>query len=196
MFRYRRADRAAGGAVLPATTPSHAACDAVCTAEQIVRHAWESVLTDRAERMESAVQSARTNCHAAYQRMTEAHRGDDIDEISTARASLREAIVMARKSSTAAKRIRQTLLAELNLLTRTAEEHTRAALVGQAARIVPEATVQPDRPAGTAPSEPRFAVAVAPRPLRGLVRFIRSLLRIRAAATPTADAQEIRPGSR
>ena len=161
MFRYGRPGRTAHGVVV---APGHMACDAVCDAEGIVRRAWEAVLLDRAQRMESAVQAARDNYEAADRLATEAQRGGDPEEISAAYANLREAVEAARRTSSAALRIRPRLLAELDLLARAAKDRARSALTDQP---VEPATVPAPAPRSAPPSRLR----------RGPARWIRRLLR-------------------
>jgi len=175
MFRYGRTARTTRGVML---APDHTACDAVCDAEGIVRRAWEAVLLDQAERMESAVQAARDNYQAADRLATEAQRGGDPGEMSAAYANLREAVEVARKSLSAALRVRPRLSAELDLLTRTAEDHARAALTDQPASVAARMTTQPAEPAALPAPAPRSAPPSCLR--RGPARWIRRLLRARA----------------
>ena len=172
MFRYGRPGRTARGV---AVAPDHMACNAVCDAEGIVRRAWEAVLLDRAERMECAVQAARDSYHAADQLATEAQRGGDPGEISAAYANLREAVEVARKSLSAALRIRPRLRAELDLIARTAEDHARGALTDQPVPVAVRMTARPAEPATLPAPAPRSAPPSCPR--RGPARWLRRLLR-------------------
>ncbi len=172
MFRYGRPGRTARGV---AVAPDHMACDAVCDAESIVRCAWEAVLLDRAEWMECAVQAARDNYQAADRLATEAQRGGDPEEISAAYANLREAVEVARKSLSAALRIRPRLSAELDLLAHTAEDHARGALTGQPVPVTVRMTAQPAELAALPAPAPRSAPPSCLR--RGPTRWIRRLLR-------------------
>jgi hypothetical protein len=177
MFRYSRPARAARGVTV---TPDHIACDAVCDAEDIVRRAWEAVLLDRAQRMESAVQAARDNRQAADRLATEAQRGGDPGEMSATYANLREAVEVARRTSSAAQRIRPRLLAELDLLARTAKDHAHGPLADQPAPAAVRMTAQPAEPAALPAPAPRSA---PPSLLhRGPARWIRGLLNARTAA--------------
>jgi hypothetical protein len=123
MFGYRRAARAANRAALPSSMPDRV----VWEAEEIVCQAWESVLLERGARMESAVQAALARCHTAYQLLREATADGDLDAISAAGACLDATLDLARRSSLAAELIRDTLQTELDLLTRTIEQHAGAA---------------------------------------------------------------------
>ena len=176
MFRYGRTARTTRGVML---APDHTACDAVCDAEGIVRRAWEAVLLDQAERMESAVQAARDNYQAADRLATEAQRGGDPGEMSAAYANLREAVEVARKSLSAALRVRPRLSAELDLLTRTAEDHARGALTDPPAPVAVRMTAQPAE-AAALPATPAAGSAPPSCLRRGPARWIRRLLRARA----------------
>lgn len=178
MFRYGRPGRTARGV---AVTPGHTACDAVCDAEGIVRRAWEAVLLDRARRMESAVQTARANHQAARRLAAEAQRGGDLGEMSAAYANLREAVEAARKTSSAALRIRPKLHAELDLLTRAATEHAHEPLAHRAAAAAVWMTAQAAS-AATVPATPLPGSAPPSLVHRDPVRWIRRLLRTRTTA--------------
>jgi len=173
MFRYGRPGRITTGV---AVTPDHTACDAVCDAEGIVRRAWEAVLLDRARLLESAVQAARDDYQAADRLAIEALRGGDPGETSAAYTNLREAVEVARRTSSAALRVRPTLLAELDLLARTAKDHARSALTDQPAPVAVRTTAHPAEPA--APRTPAPRSAPPSRLRRGPARWIRRLLRV------------------
>jgi hypothetical protein len=171
VFGHRRAARTANSAPLPPTPDL-----VVREAEQIVCQAWEQVLLERGGRMESAVQSALANCDTARRLVAEAQRGGHADEISAADANLREALDVARRSSLAAERIRDTVRVELYLLARALEQRRCAALADQAGGAGPGAGADPDASMGTSAREPRSAEAPGRR-ARGPARLVRRLIR-------------------
>jgi uncharacterized membrane protein YccC len=134
LFGYRRTGRTRNGTALPPPTPDRAARESIREAEQIVCQVWESVLLERGGRMESAVLAAHTNCHTAYGLLAEAQRGGDPGEMSAASANLHEALDVARRSVLAAERVRETLSAELDLLTRASEQRRRPDFADQPSR--------------------------------------------------------------
>jgi hypothetical protein len=172
--------RIARAAASRSPAAAHEDCDAVCDAEQIVRHAWEAMLLDRAQRMDCAVQTALVNCDTADRLMTMAQRGGNRDEIDTARANLHEAADLARRSSAAAQCIRQALLPELDLLARTHEQHAHMASAGQAHRTGLAMHAQRREPTAAPAREP-LSDAAPRRRARSWIRLIGRLARTRTA---------------
>ena len=177
MFRYRRTGRVPYGVESPLPAPEYVVCDAVREAEEIVSRAWEKELLNRGDRMDSVVQAALETCQSAYQQVAAARRGGDPGAISAARANLREALDVARRSSAAAQRIREALSTELNLLNRTRQERARAALADAFGQLGAEAAAQAgEREPTSAPPREHRAVATASRLVRVPVRLIWRLL--------------------
>jgi hypothetical protein len=142
------------------TSPSTADEQAVRAAESVVRQAWAEELLRRRDHAEFAVDDALEDCDAARWRLDAARRDGDPREISRSLAALERAVQAGHASMLARDQVRQTLCAELDLLTRTTRERMVAALVRQ---------LEHDRPAVNAalletpsPSSGQLGSDVAP----------------------------------
>lgn len=166
MFRHTSRARLARDAARRPPAADHVICDAVCDAEQIIRHAWEATLRDRAQRMDCAVRAALANRDTADQLMAMAQRDGDPGEIYIARANLDEAAGLARRSSAAAECIRHALLTEFGLLARTGEQHAQAAATRHVDWADPAATAR-DRESTAAPAQRPRSHAASRRLARG-----------------------------
>jgi hypothetical protein len=99
----------------------------VLEAEKVVRGAWEQVLLERRDLMESALEAAFVRCDTAYQHLAAAQRAGNPKTIGNAHTALEQALDVARKSSIAGNRVRQAGLAELSWLAREIDGYTEAA---------------------------------------------------------------------
>jgi hypothetical protein len=109
------------------------------------RRAWEELLLEHRDQMESTQQAAFVRCDSAYLRLSAAQRGGDPQQIAVAHAMLQQALEVARKRSIADDRIRRALLVELGLLTRPERESTVPALADQTGQGGSAATVRSPR---------------------------------------------------
>ena len=120
------------------TDPSSGAIDpGVLEAENIVCGAWEQLLLERRDHMESALEAAFVCCDTAYQYLAAAQRAGNPKTISSAHTALEQALELARKSSIACNRVRQASLKELNFLAREIGEYSVAADATQPAPASP-----------------------------------------------------------
>jgi hypothetical protein len=106
--------------------PSDATDQGVLEAERLVYDAWEEVLLERRDQMESALEAAFVCCDTAYQYLAAAQRSGDPKAIANAHNTLERALELARKSSIACNRVRQASLGELRRLSREVEERPAA----------------------------------------------------------------------
>jgi len=110
-----------------AAPPSGAINPGVLEAENIVCGAWEQLLLERRDHMESALEAAFVCCDTAYQYLAAAQRAGNPKTISSAHTALEHALELARKSSIACNRVRQASLKELNFLAPEIDEYAAAA---------------------------------------------------------------------
>jgi hypothetical protein len=121
-----------------AATPSSGATDSgVLEAEKIVSGAWEQVLLERRDHMESALEAAFVCCDSAYQYLAAAQRAGNPKTISSAHAALEQALELARKSSIACNQVRQEGLRELNRPAREIDEYAMVADPTQPGQVSP-----------------------------------------------------------
>jgi hypothetical protein len=111
----------------PTPSDAQAAGHAVCNAEQFVRGAWELELLRQRGYLQFAVRAAYEDCDAAYRILAEAQRDGDPRKIAAAHIHLEAALGAARTSEIDSDRVRRTLRAELDLLSRTSRQHAISA---------------------------------------------------------------------